>query len=70
MTRLQLGIEANTAHCESKQRAEKYFVNKHAATAKSMSHIEGFSTLTDANIQAVGGVVFLSKLHLDEQYLR
>jgi len=70
MTRLQLGIEANTAYCEAQQRAADYCVDVLRGYRESMSHIEGFSTLTDENIKAVRGVVFLSKLHLNEQHIR
>jgi hypothetical protein len=64
MTRIERGIEANTAYAEGQKRAANYFTNELLEAKKHFSHIEGFATLTEANIRAVGGVLFLSNLRL------
>ena len=49
---------------KGQKRAAKYFTNELLEAKKHFSHIEGFATLTEANIRAIGGVVFLSNLRL------
>jgi hypothetical protein len=49
---------------EQRDLTEEYIERELRDYRTRMSHIEGFSTLTDANIQAVSGVVRMSKLTL------
>ena len=49
---------------EERDRTEEYIERELRDYRVRMSHIEGFNTLTDANIQAVSGVVRMSRLSL------
>jgi len=57
-------IDENTACAERRRRTADYLKTELRGFRSRMSHISGFATLTDENIEAIGGVVFLTPLQL------